>query len=189
MYLALSRLNLLGIHDWIQEYDAFPLFGAVGGMPFPTDDPARRSETIRRTVRLLRARHSLLLFAEGVLHRPPGLLEFGKSLDFLARVAPEACVIPVAIRYELALHERPEAFVWFGEPMAKGEDIARRTRLSVAAALDRLSASMAVGGEGLEVLHSGTKDVNERWDFRKMPRRSKLSGGPRPTNSRNQRQG
>ncbi len=80
MYLAATRLGIRVV-DWIQEFEAFPLFAKVGGMPFPKDDPVGRAATIRRTIRLMRdERRSLLLFAEGVMHRPPGLMPFGKAL-------------------------------------------------------------------------------------------------------------
>jgi 1-acyl-sn-glycerol-3-phosphate acyltransferase len=173
MYLALSALRLKGrFHDWIQEYAAFPAFGKVGGMPYPAGDPATRAATIRRTVRYLREGRSLMLFAEAELHRPPELRPFGRALELLVRQAPDVTVIPVAIRYEMNLHERPEAYLRFGEPVAAGDDLSGRTRLAVWAELDRLAATVAVDPESLPVLHAGTPDVNERWDMRNLPGRS-----------------
>jgi len=170
MYLALRQLGLVGIHDWIAEYDAFPLFGKIGGMPFPANDPSRRASTIRRTIRHMKDEgHSLLLFAEGVLHRPPKLMPFGKSLDLLVRQVPNAVVIPVGIRYEHAMHERPECYVNFGAPMEAGPEIGRRTRLEVAALLDRIAATLIVSPESFSELHEGTRDVNERMSLRALP--------------------
>lgn len=177
MYLALSALRLHGFHDWIQEFDAFPLFGKIGGMPFPENDPMRRAATIRRTIRLMRQeQRSLLLFAEGVLHRPPKLLPFGKSLSTIATHVPNASVVPVAIRYEHNIHERPEAYILFGDaiptptPIAgKPNELPAHTRLVVAALLDRIAATLTVEPETFRILHRGTPDVNERWDMRKIP--------------------
>jgi len=173
MYLALSALKLENpFHDWIQEYEAFPLFGRVGGMPFPADDAGRRAATIRQTIRWMREeRRNLLLFAEGVLHRPPELLPFGKSLELVASKVPDTKVVPVAIRYEHSLHERPEATLLFGSPMPPGPDLAARTRLQVAALLDRLAAILALEPERRQILHPGTPDVNERMDMRRLPTR------------------
>ena len=171
MYLALSALRLRGFNDWIAEFDSFPLFSKVGGMPFPPEDASRRAITIRRTIRLMKEkRRSLMLFAEGVLHRPPELMPFGKSLELMHRQVPEASVIPVAIRYEHSLHERPEAYLAFGKPMEPGPDMARRTRLEVAALLDRIAADLVVAPERFQVLHGGTKDVNERMSMKGFPR-------------------
>jgi 1-acyl-sn-glycerol-3-phosphate acyltransferase len=169
MYHAVTKLGLPSV-DWIQEFDSFPLFGHVGGMPFPAGDPARRAATIRKTIRLMNEESkSLILFAEGVLHRPPELMPFGKSLSMIANKTPASTIIPVAIRYDMALHERPEAYLSFGAPLEKGPDLAYRARLEIARMLDRLAVKIAFERESLQVLCEGTKDVNERLDFRSSP--------------------
>ncbi len=171
MYLAATKLGL-PVVDWIQEYDAFPFFGAIGGMPFPADDPVRRTQTLRKTVRAMRQSNtSLILFAEGTLHRPDSLLPFGKSLEWVVSKVPGATVIPVAIRYEHSMHERPEAYVSFGKPVPFGDSLAFRTRLEVASLLDRLRVLSLLERDRLEVLFEGTKDVNERMDMRAIPLR------------------
>lgn len=168
MYLAATALNIRVV-DWIQEYDAFPLFGKVGGMRFPADDPAARAATIRRTIRLMREEgRSLLLFAEGHLHRPPGLMAFGKALDTVAGAVPNVSVVPVALRYELSMHERPEAWIRFGDPIALGDRLGARTRLAVAEGLDALAGEVRFTPERFQVLARGTLDVNERWGMRKL---------------------
>ena len=168
MYLAATALGVRVV-DWIAEFDAFPLFGKIGGMRFPADDPAARAATIRRTIRLMREeKRSLLLFAEGTLHRPSGLMPFGKALETVARAVPEARIVPVAIRYELSMHERPEAWLRFGEEVARGDDLAARTRLAVAAGLDALAAELRFSPDRFETLARGTLDVNERWDVRRL---------------------
>jgi len=170
MYLAMSELGLKHrFHDWIQEYDAFPLFGKIGGMPFPANDSARRAATIKQTVRYLREGRSMMLFAESVLHRPPELRPFGKSLDLLAGKAPDAKVIPVAIRYELSMHERPECYLLFGDPVPAGPDLAQRTRLEVWRQLDRIAYVLKTDPEAFQVVFRGTLDVNERMDMRSLP--------------------
>lgn len=169
MYLAATRLGIRVV-DWIAEFDAFPLFSKVGGMRFPPDDPAARAATIRRTIRLMREGRSLLLFAEGTLHRPPALLPFGKALETVVKGVPEARVVPVSIRYELSMHERPEAWVRFGAPVPGGAGLAERTRLTVAEGLDALAGEIRFAPERFETLAEGTLDVNERWDVRRFRR-------------------
>jgi len=169
MYAALTKLNHGRFYDWIQEYKAFPLFGRVGGMNFPPDDANERAKTIRQTIRLLREGDaSLLLFAEQHLHRPPELREFGRTLELIARQVPSASIIPVAIRYELCYHERPEAYVCFGPAVEPGPDVSRRTRNAVRGQMDRLRTIIEYEPERLETLVAGTKDVNERLDIRRF---------------------
>lgn len=170
MYVAATRLGLRFV-DWIQEFDAFPLFAKVGGMPFPADDASRRAATIRQTIRLMRQeKRNLLLFAEGVLHRPPELMEFGRSLELVAEKTG-AATIPVAIRYEAGLHERPECFLQFGGPVEPGPNLAARTRLEVRALLDLSAVKIRHEPEAFSLLAAGTPDVNERWDMRRIPGR------------------
>jgi 1-acyl-sn-glycerol-3-phosphate acyltransferase len=158
MYLALSALRPQGFDTWVRDYDAIPWVGRIGGMPFPGDDPFRRAVTIRKSFRALKDEgRSLLLFAEGELHRPPELLPFAKSLEFLHRKIPTAAIIPVGIRYELSMHERPQAYILFGDPIAPGDHMGRRARLTVAALLDRIAAGILLNPESFEVLQKGEK--------------------------------
>jgi len=166
MFLALTKLQVPFV-DWITEFDAFPLFGKVGGMPFPADDPERRTKTIRQTLKMMRDGRSLLLFAESHLHYPPELLPFSRVLETIVAKVPNSRVVPVAIRYELALHERPEAFLTFGAPMTGRPEDARQ-------AVDELlqeSRARIPSREGFVPLFHGTKDVNERWDMRRVKSR------------------
>lgn len=168
MYLVMRQLNK-PVLDWIAEYDAFPLFGLIGGMPFPAHDAVRRAQTIRQTIRRMRTEgRSLMLFAESELHRPPELREFGRALEVVAKGVPEAAVIPVAIRYEASLHERPEVFVSLGQPMEPGPDLSRRTRLAVQRLLDTQRMQILHQPDAFTEWHRGTRDVNERLDLRRF---------------------
>jgi 1-acyl-sn-glycerol-3-phosphate acyltransferase len=169
MFLALERLGVRFL-DWIAEFEAFPLFGKVGGMPFPPDRPEVRAATIRQTIRRMKEeRRSLLLFAEGTLHEGPEVWELGKALDLVAAKVPEAQIIPVGIRYPFALHERPEAILRFGEPLAPGQDLRARARKAL---IELLADRSPVE----EVLFAGTLDVNERLDVRRFGRRANKRG-------------
>lgn len=170
MYVLVTRLGVRCL-DWIAEFDAFPLFARIGGMPFPPDRPDARAATIRRTIRLMREeRRSLVLFPEARLHPGPELLPFDGALDLVARRVPEARVVPVAIRYVMGVHERPEAFLRLGEPLDPGPEIAARTREAVLTLLAAIDADRREGRE-FEVLASGMPDVNERMDMRRLRRR------------------
>ncbi|HEY0868670.1 MAG TPA: lysophospholipid acyltransferase family protein [Fimbriimonas sp.] len=167
-YLMYHAVTALGIPSllWMEEYAAFPLFARVGALPFPPRDSAARAATVRRTLRALREnRRSLVLFAEGRLHLPPSVLPFGRSLDFLASQLEEIPVVPVAIRYEHSLHERPEAFVMFGDPLRADRRLSQSARLEVSHLLDRLTAAVRLEREDFALLAAGTCDVNERWRF------------------------
>lgn len=182
-YVMFQVVTQLGIPtlDWIQEFDAFPLFAKVGGMPYPVNNPKRRATTVKRTIRLMREQQwSLLLFAEAHLHYPPDLLPFGKALETIAGKVPEAQIIPVAIRYEMAMHERPEAFVTFGKPISSGlPDLPSLVQSVVQAQLEETIAKIRLAKESFQILAKGTADVNERWDMRRShfsPERKSTKG-------------
>lgn len=169
-YLMYHLVKALQIHavDWIEEFDVFPLFSKVGGMRFPKADSTARAAAIRRTIRLMKDdRRSLVLFAEGKLHRGPELLPFGKALPFLIKNVPNVSLVPVAIRYWQGVHERPEAWIRVGEPVTPGTAETLRTEL--VGVLSRLDSAIAQE-EHFDVLASGTKSVNEKWDMRRIPK-------------------
>ncbi|MCW5943184.1 MAG: 1-acyl-sn-glycerol-3-phosphate acyltransferase [Fimbriimonadaceae bacterium] len=155
-YLALSRLGLRGI-AWAERFDDFPLFRTVGALPFPANDPAMRAGAFRQTVRRLRAgTHSLFLFPEGVLHRPPEVLPFRPGIESLARLLPQVPCVPVGIRYEMSVHERPEAWLTIGRGHAFESLMDCQARV-----VELLQTP--IDGPPYSVLHPGTPNVNERW--------------------------
>jgi 1-acyl-sn-glycerol-3-phosphate acyltransferase len=179
MYHAVTKLSRPSL-CWIAEFDAFPLFRHIGGLPFSPQRPLERAATIRTTIRRMRdEKMNLLLFAEGVLHRPPEVLTFRKSLDLVYKQVPEASVVPVAIRYEMSMHERPEAFLLFGQPVAAKDTTPEKTRLQVKGLLDRCAHQISFERENFLPLAQGTQDVNERWDMRKAswPKRGRCKNG------------
>ena len=175
MFHVVSQLGIPTL-DWIQEFDAFPLFAKVGGMPYPVGDATRRARTVKRTIRLMHEHGwSLLLFAESHLHYPPDLLEFGRALETIVAKVPAAQVVPVAIQYEISIHERPEAFIKFGTPIGSGTDLLGRVRGQVQCELEILHRTIREPNRKFEVLVAGTQDVNERLDMRKFRSRRQKS--------------
>ncbi len=152
LFLAVRRLGLPTVL-WVERLDEFPFFASIGALPFPKTDAARRAATVLRTARWLRAGGNLAVFPEGVLHRPPDLDPIEPSLRLVRRVAPSVPLVPVAIRYEMSVHQRPEAWLTFGEPTEPE---------SVASALQDLLASLVPEGR-YEVLARGKPDDDERW--------------------------
>ncbi|MBS1706262.1 MAG: 1-acyl-sn-glycerol-3-phosphate acyltransferase [Armatimonadetes bacterium] len=167
-YLMYALVNSLGVIcvDWIEEYGAFPLFGKVGGLPFPKDDPGTRMATLRKTIRLMRDNEvSLVLFAEGRLHRPPVVEPFPTVIQSILKAVPSASVVPVAIYYDMSLHERPEAYLWVGRTISSQE--LSNAQAILQDQLECLRHQVQSGPAGFDTLVQGARDVNERWDMRR----------------------
>lgn len=163
MYHLVSHLNLRSV-DWIQEFDAFPLFAKVGGLPFRENDPTGRAKTIRQTIRLMREeQRSLILFGEGVLHYPPDVLPIGKSLELVARQVPNGQIVPVAICYEFAMHERAEAFLSLGSVTTVSD-----AHADLSSQVSKTRELIRTDPSRFEVLVKGTDSINERMDMRRF---------------------
>lgn len=167
-YLMFHLALELGIDcvDWIEEFDSFPLFAAIGGIRFAKGDAAGRATAVRQTIRMMKTdSKSLVIFPEGVLHRPPELLPFGRALELVAKSVPSATLHPVGIRYEMSLHERPEAWISVGEGHAFAS--LDHCRSQVAAQLDQGTRK----NQSL-LMVCGRKDVNERMSMKRFSRDS-----------------
>jgi 1-acyl-sn-glycerol-3-phosphate acyltransferase len=166
MFHVATRMNLVCM-DWIEEFDAFPLFAYVGGLRYAKGDAAGRLKTIRETIRRMHDGASLVIFAEGVLHRPPDIFPLGKALELIHRQVPQAVFQPVAIYQEISMHERPEAWISVGKSHTFQSLEDCRQRLTET--LERLTAD-SKGTQEFELLARGTPSVNERMDMRRMPK-------------------
>ncbi len=86
---------------WMEDWDRFPFFAAVGAYPFPLDEPRRRLSTIRKTTRRMTADPNsfLIYFPEGELHPPEaGLLPIDtNNLKQLDRIFPDKYWWPISI--------------------------------------------------------------------------------------------
>lgn len=105
---------------WMEEWDRFPFFGAVGAQPFPADDPGRRAQTLRRTRRRFQERPDsvLIYYPGGALHRPDeGIASFRtETLQRLADLYPNAQWWPFAIHVTWLGDARPTALLTGGPP-------------------------------------------------------------------------
>ena len=163
LWLLADRMLGRSTLTWMEEWDRFPLFGAVGALPFPADDPGRRLKTIRGTRRRMQKDTSTLFiyFPEGRLHAPEeGILPFpAENLIDLDRFLPEKQWWPVAIHFTTRGESLPTLLMSGGEPHANADGLEAKRLESVWQSL-RSSA-----GECSTVLLEGRKGPEEGWDL------------------------
>ena len=155
---------------WMEDWDRFPFFAAVGVQPFPPGDDreaaARRRATLRRTARRMREQPStaLVYFPEGRLHPPAdGLLPFPSgAFERLARLLPEDTRWwPVALRILQTGDARPTALLAGGAPHDAPDGRERKRLRETWNALRHI----APGGAETRTLLEGARGPNDRWDL------------------------
>ncbi len=124
-----------------------PFFGLVGAFGVDLDDPADGARALRYARRLLdRPGRLVWIFAQGrerpITERPLG---FRAGSAELARIARQARVVPVGLRYEIGGDERPVAWASIGAPIdaSAGTAPSRAAQeAAVEAELDRIEAAI-----------------------------------------------
>ncbi len=132
-----------------------PFFRRVGAFGVDLTDPRDGARALRYGARLLdRPGRMVWVFPEG-RERPGG----GRPLPFLpgaaamARLAPDAVVLPVGLAYVFAGTERPDLYVSVGAALPAVIDPAEGARAqaeAVAAELDRIAGAVAGRDAGFE---------------------------------------
>lgn len=147
---------------WMEKWDQFPFFAAVGAQPFPADDPIRRANTIRRTARRFRdePRTVLVYYPEGGLHPPDdGIRLFeAASLQPLGDLYPKARWWPYAVRVMCRAEAKPTALVTGGAVHEPDGD--ERSRLE-----QLWNELQTAERPSSRVLLEGSPGPEERWDF------------------------
>jgi hypothetical protein len=148
---------------WMRDWDRVPFFRAVGALPFPADDAARRAATVRYTIRYLTARPTTMLayFPEGTLHPPEdGLAPISTTmLERLDRLMPEPLWWPLAIHVTWWGEPRPTVLLGAGNPTT---GITGEEPQKLAAVLQSVRTASP---EDTHTLLEGTSSGSERWSL------------------------
>ena len=178
-HLVARRVFGRRVLTWMQQWEPFPFFTALGALPFPHDqtdgttangtaaDAAReRAATLRRTVRLMQSpAWALLYFPEGVLHpADDGIAPFaaGPLLARLGRIVPPTTWLPLALHAVFEDDARPVLRIAAGAPRDRidGDERERLADLHDALRSRRLGPS--------RTLLDGAAGPATRWDFRAL---------------------
>lgn len=115
-----------------------PFFAKMGAFGVDLDDPRDGARALRYAARLLRdAPRTVWIFAQGDERPITEPLAFRRGSAELARLAPNAVVLPLALRYEMGNTERPRLYVSIGAPPPARSDRAAH-EAAVAAEMTRI---------------------------------------------------
>lgn len=163
LWLAAHELFGRPFIVWMEELDRYPFFAAQGAMPFPPNEPQRRSATIRRSrSALAKPPYPLLAyFPGGQLTAPESGLptEDLRTISRLSRIMPPATWVPIAIHVTWWGDSAPTALLAAGSPHREptGDEMNRLRR-----ALDQARSPDPVVGR---TLMEGKRGVNEKWNL------------------------
>ena len=164
-WLLTSRVLKRPAVTWMQEWDRYPFFRAAGALPFPKNNPARRTQTIRKTRAMMASDPStvLVLFPEGRLHPAeegifpfPPLQRIGEILN--------AVWCPMAIHVSWREADRPDAFLKLGRwhETITGDEQSALAKLVETAKRESLTP-------GVRIL-DGRKGIDKRVNLRFLAR-------------------
>jgi 1-acyl-sn-glycerol-3-phosphate acyltransferase len=127
-----------------------PFFAKVGAFGVDLDDPRDGARAMRFAAKLLdRPGRLVWIFAQGrevpTTARPLG---FRRGSAEIARVARQAVVVPVAIRYEHGSRPDPSIYVSFGPAIDAKRDVgegAAQQEAAVSHELDRIDRAIVTG--------------------------------------------
>ena len=148
---------------WMEEWDKFPFFGAVGALPFPADDTQRKLKTIRSTSRRMKSDPNTLLFyfPEAELHAPEeGVRPFSsQDMARLDRILPDKQWLPIAIHMTTRGESLPTLQLYGGRPhdSIEGDEVER-----LQGCLDTLRST---AHSCSHTLLEGKKGPEEGWDM------------------------
>lgn len=132
-----------------------PFFTRLGAIPVRRGNP--RAGLRAGAALLDRPGRTVWIFPQG-RHRPAHLrpLDFQPGVRLLARLAPDAAVVPVALQYAFAEAQGPVSYACFGTALPAREVAERggvlRLEEGVEVALGRIDTFLAGGGEPFQAL-------------------------------------
>ncbi len=160
LWLLLSSHGRRAV-TWMQEWDRVPIFAPAGALPFPVDDAARRSVTVRTTARRFAERPDtgLIWFPEGRLHDPAeGILPFdGAVAPRMHRILGRPAWAAATIRIAWTTESRPTALLSVSA-LQDGPDGSESERLA-----NGLQALAHADPRAGRVLLDGGPGPEERW--------------------------
>lgn len=162
---------LLGKVCWTLGYPAIALvedpratqvFKNLGAIGLPNQGAMARGRALKRAIRDMQKGRLLTLFPEGILHPPQDVLPFQFGLDLINRTLEGTTFWPIAIHTELCYHERPEAWVYVGDPVQIEGPVANRLREYVCQQLKELQDPTVRRDARWKVLVEGKRSGHER---------------------------
>jgi 1-acyl-sn-glycerol-3-phosphate acyltransferase len=101
-----------------QNLRQFRFFTWAGVFSINKDKQSAIIESLRYAIGLLEKKHAVWLFPQGKIeHLEKRPLQFFSGVSYMLQHCPQAVVKPVTLYYSFGTEQKPEASIYFGEPI------------------------------------------------------------------------
>jgi 1-acyl-sn-glycerol-3-phosphate acyltransferase len=95
----------------------YRFFTWLGAFSVDLSSPIRSAAALRYAQRLLEVNETaIVIFPQGQICRPNAMIEVKPGTEYLAKSAPQAVLVPMAMRYDFFREDRPNALIEIAEP-------------------------------------------------------------------------
>ena len=172
VYILTRQMPHKAVYCMMEEKQLkhYRFFTWLGAFSVDLSSPLRSAVALRYAQRLLQLKETAIwIFPQGKLCRPNEPVEVKPGTDYLAKNAPHALLVPVAMRYEFFREDRPNVLIEIGQPFQAIERTDGRIAQECNDAFARLTeAALAQDLTGFEPLFKPRLTINKRWQWVKL---------------------
>lgn len=151
----------------LKHYNFFTWLGAFS---VDLSSPIRSAAALRYAQRLLQVNETaLVIFPQGRICRRNEMIEVKAGTEYLAKSAPQALLVPMAMHYEFFREDRPNALIEIGEPFPGIDCYEDRIAHEVNETYAKVQQSAREQDlTGFEPLFRPRLPLNKRWEWVKL---------------------
>src|SRR5260221_5100 len=172
VYLLTRQMPHKAVYCMMEEKQLkhYRFFTWLGAFSVDLSSPLRSAASLRYAQRLLQKPETAIwICPHGKLCRQNEPLEVKPGTDYLAKNAPHALLVPVAMRYEFFREDRPNALVEVGEPFPAIDLTEGRLAQECNEAFARLTVATENHDlTGFHLLFQPRWTINKRWQWVKL---------------------
>jgi chlorobactene lauroyltransferase len=172
VYILTRQMPHKAVYCMMEEKQLkhYRFFTWLGAFSVDLSSPLRSAVALRYAQRLLQKKDTAIwIFPQGQLCRPNEPVEVKPGTDYLAKNAPHALLVPMAMRYDFFREDRPNVLIEVGQPFPAIERTDGRIAQECNEAFARVSqAGLAQDLTGFDPLFKPRLTINKRWQWIKL---------------------
>ncbi len=148
----------------------YKFFAWLGAFSVDLSSPIRSAAALRYAQRLLQVNETaIVIFPQGRICRRNELIDVKPGTEYLAKSAPQALLVPMAMHYEFFREDRPNALIEIGEPFPAVDSSDGRIADECNRAYARVTqSSLDQDLTGFTPLFPPRLTINKRWQWVKL---------------------